>query len=58
MLETSSDAAVAQSVERFLGKEEVAGSIPAGGSIFDRREIRRKTIECRVGSFSSHPNSQ
>ena len=26
-------AAVAQLVERFLGKEEVAGSNPAGGSI-------------------------
>ncbi len=44
---------IAQSVEHFLGKEEVTGSIPVVGSILDGAEcgaIRRAVLPNEVGS--------
>ena len=41
-------ALIAQSVEHFLGKEEVTGSSPVEGSIFQIAEVRWsvKCVEC------------
>ncbi len=40
--ETEGQAPLAQSAERFHGKEKVNGSIPLGGSVDIRRAERRK----------------
>ena len=42
-------APLAQSVERFHGKEKVNGSIPLGGSVVTRRAKRRSVALVLVG---------
>ena len=44
-------AAIAQLVERIHGKDEVAGSNPAGGSIFLRS---KKVSSGTLGAYSRH----